>query len=116
MRTPGIVVANPLRKNPSKMSLIRGDYEIETFPSNGPNQPLAKCIRLGRLRRRSQNPQAKALRQFLVELHRKDRIPIMDEESIRLLARKAFPKLLERPFHRGMDRHIAMQNLSRPDL
>jgi len=53
---------------------------------------------------------------FRVQLRRKDRIAIVDEELIGMIARNGVPQLLERPFRRRMSRHIAMQNAAASDL
>jgi len=47
---------------------------------------------------------------FRVQLWRKDRIAIVNEEVIGMIARNGVPQLLEGPSRRRMSRHIAMQN------
>ena len=66
--------------------------------------------------RRTQYSESEGALQFRVQLRRKDRIAVVDEELIGMIARNGVPQLLERPFRRRMSRHIALQNTAAPDL
>jgi hypothetical protein len=49
----------------------------------------------------------------VIDICRKDGVPVVDQEAIRSLARERFAKLLQRPFRARMTRHIAMQDAPR---
>jgi len=66
--------------------------------------------------RRTQYSESEGALHFRVQLRRKDRIAIVDEELIGMIAQNGFPQLLEGPFRRRMSRHIAMQNAAASDL
>src|SRR6201984_188538 len=66
--------------------------------------------------RRTQYSESEGALPFRVQLRRKDRIAIVDEELIGMIARNGVPQLLERPFRRRMSRHITMQNRAAADL
>jgi hypothetical protein len=58
----------------------------------------------------SQHPQPKSTRQLVIELSGEDRVPIMNEKPISVLARDGFSELLCGPLCRGVGSHIAVQN------
>jgi hypothetical protein len=66
--------------------------------------------------RRTQYPESETALHFRAQLRRKDRIAIVNEEPIGMVARNGVPQLLEGPFRRRMSRHIAMQNAAATDL
>ena len=104
-----IVVGNPLPQDLPKMHLTQRDHAIQTFTANRSHQPFTVSIRLRRLHRCSQNFEPECP-QVVVNFCRKDRIPIMNQESVDVIARDGFSKLLQGPGGSRMGRNIAVQN------
>lgn len=91
------------------MSLVERNQEIQTLPTNGSHQPFTVRIGRWRLHRRAQNLQSKAF-QLVVNFRGEDRVAIMDEKAIPMIAGNSFSELLHSPAGRGMSRDIAVQN------
>ena len=88
---------------------------VETLPTEAPAQSLAYPVRLRCAHRRPQNLYAKVC-QILVDFLSEDAVPIVDDETIRMVARQRFPELLQRPFRRGMGRGVVVENPAGSDL
>src|ERR1019366_8161748 len=84
------------------MPLRERDQEVQALAPYRANESFAMRIGLGLLVWRSQHRQPKSLCQFMVELSGEDRVPIMNEKPVSLLAWDRFPKLLRGPFCRGV--------------
>jgi hypothetical protein len=95
---------------------VERDHEIQALSSYRSHQSFTIGIRLRCPDRRTQYSESEGALHFRVQLRRKDRIAIVDEELIGMIARNGVPQLLERPFRRRMSRHIAMQNAAASDL
>src|SRR5246127_1762715 len=80
------------------------------------HQSFTVGIRLRCPDRRTQYSESEGVLYFCVQLRRKDRIAVVDEELIGMIARNGVPQLLECPFRSGMSPHIAMQNAAASDL
>ena len=90
------------------MPFVERNEEIQALAAYGPDQPLTIGIDLGRPRRRLQHFQSEPLRQLVIDICRKDGVPVVDQEAIRSLARERFAILLQRPFRGGMRGDIKM--------
>src|SRR5215469_15060128 len=64
---------------------------------------------------RPQNPYTQ-IGKTLVDIRREDVVAIVDDETIRTIARQGFPELLQRPFRRRMGRDVVVENLAGSDL
>src|SRR5882762_5201963 len=62
-----------------------------------------------------QHPQSKSL-ELLVHLCREDRVTVMDQETVGMIAGNRFAKLLQRPGCRWMRGDVAMHDAPCPDL
>jgi hypothetical protein len=83
------------------MPFVEWNQEVQTLPPKAAAESLAHRVRFRSSHRRPQNPYTqigKALVDFLGE----DAVSIVDDESVRMIARQRFPELLERPLRCGM--------------
>src|SRR5215831_7637369 len=97
------------------MAFVERSQEVETLPAKAAAESLAHRVRLRGSHRRPQNPYTqigKALVDFLGE----DAVSIVDDKSVRMIARQCLPELLERPFRRRMGSDVLLENLARSDL
>jgi len=94
------------------VALIQRNHEIQTFSADRPDQAFAERVRLRRPHRRLDD------RQF----HRRDRpidtpgvnaVVVVDDVSMRPIARHHHPELLDRPFRRRMVGHVPVQDPAR---
>src|SRR5215469_14663151 len=111
MWPPTVIMRGPLANNPSEMTFVEGNQEIETFATKAPAQSLAHRVRLRRSHRRPQNSYTK-VRQTLIDFRSEDAIAIVNEEAIGMIARQRFSELLQRPLRRGMGRDVVVDNLA----
>jgi hypothetical protein len=72
------------------VTLAKRNDPIETLSANGPDQSLAECVGLGRSGRRLQHTYAEAF-QFPIDALRKDRVPVVNQEAIRMIEGQRFP-------------------------
>src|SRR5258707_9896912 len=115
MRPPSVVVRRPVPNSHLQMPLVEWNQEVETLPAKAAAESLAHRVRFRGSHRRPQNPYTqigKALVDFLGE----DAVSIVDDESVRMIARQCFAELLERPFRRGMGSDVLVENLAGSDL
>jgi hypothetical protein len=89
---------------------VERDHEIQALSSNRSHQSFTVGIRLRCPDRRTQYSESEGALHLRVQLRRKDRIAVVNEELIGMIAWNGVPQLLERPFRRRMSHHIAMQN------
>src|ERR1700730_1417076 len=68
-----------------------------------------------RSRGRVQHPQSKSL-ELLVHLCREDRVTVMDQETVGMIAGNRFAQLLQGPGCRWMRGDVAMHDAPCPDL
>jgi len=109
VRSSLIVVGNPLPHDRPQMLLAQRDHVIQAFPADRSHQPFTIDVGLRRLYGGSYTFQPKCP-QLIVNFCRKDRIPIMNQESVDVIARDGFSKLLQGPNCSRMGRNIALQN------
>ena len=115
MWAPLVVVRHPLCQDSAQVFLAQRNHEIQTLATYASHQPFAVGIRLWRSRGRAQDPQSKSP-ELLVHLCREDRVTVPDEETVGMIARNRFAKLLQGPGCRGMRSDVAMYDnaVSRP--
>jgi hypothetical protein len=94
MWSPLIVVGYPLSQDVPEVPLAERDHVIEALTPDRSHQPFTVGIGLRRPHWSTQNPQTERL-QVVVDLGRKDRVRIMDEEAIPVIAGDSFSKLLQ---------------------
>src|SRR5215471_11040942 len=64
---------------------------------------------------RTQNPYTQICK-TLVDIRREDAVAIVDDETIRMIARQRLSELLHRPFRLGVGRDVVVENLVGSDL
>src|SRR3984893_18168053 len=111
-----IVMFHPRPQGPSQVPFAHWDHEIQTLASYSSDHPFAICICLRCAHRRAQYSQSEAGLEFFVQLRREDRITVMNQELVRTVIRKGFPKLLQRPVCRRMSGHVVMENAAAANL
>ena len=111
-----IIVSHPRPQDSTEMSFVAWHDEVQALSSYRSHQSFTVGIRLRCPDRRTQYSQSEGVLYFCVQLRRKDRIAVVDEELTGMIARDGVPQLLECPFRRGMSRHIAKQNAAASDL
>src|SRR5579862_9485278 len=97
------------------MALVGRDQEIETLSPNGPDQPFTECIRLRRSDRRFQCSYTESL-QLGIQGRRKNRVPIVNDEAVRMIEWQELAELLDGPLGGGMLSHVAVENPPRADF
>ena len=97
------------------MPLTQRDDEVQAFSADGSDQSLAKCIRLWRANWRFQHRQVHR-REGRVDTRRIDRVAIVDDEPVWLVAGNDQSKLLRGPIRRGMCGHVPVHDSSRADF
>ena len=107
---------DPALEASPQMPLVQRNHEIQALTTHGSDQPFAIRIRLWRAHRRPQDPQPKRAFELLVQVPRENRIAIMDQELLAVVARKTFTKLLQRPSGGRMGRDIAVHNPPRANF
>ena len=115
MRTTSIVVANQFTKDSLQVGFTERNDPIETFSTDGPDQPLAISVGLRRSSRRFQNSDSEAAH-GAIRVSGKDRVAIMDQESVRMVEGEKLAELLDGPFSSGMQGYVVMQNAPRTNL
>jgi len=86
MGAPSVVMRNPLCQDSAQVFLAQRNHEIQTFPAYSSHQSFTIGVCLWRSRGRVQHPQSKSL-ELLVHLCREDRITLMDQETVGMIAR-----------------------------
>lgn len=115
MRSASVVMRNPFAKNPLQVAFVDWNHKVQAFPSDRPDQSLAKCVRLRCSDWSLQHRQPKASNDS-VQFCGKRRMPIVNEEAVLVIAWNRLAQLLNRPFGSRVQRDIAMQNAARTDL
>lgn len=110
-----VVMADPLPKNGAKMRLGHRNHEVQTLTTDRPDHALAESVRLGNAWRCFQNLQPHRL-EGAIDTFRVNRVAIVDDESVPLIAGHNHPKLLRRPVRGRMICHVPMQDSSCPDF
>src|SRR5215467_1393573 len=110
-----VIVHGPIPNGHLKMAFVEWNQEVETFATKAAAESFAHRVRLRGPRWRTQNPYTQ-IGKTLVDIRREDGVAIVDDETIRMIARQGFPELLHRPFRRGMGRDVLVKNLAGSDL
>src|SRR5262249_19238692 len=92
-----------------------GSGSLQAFATKRSNEALAKGIGLGSLGRRLQDSNPEAAERE-IHIGRKDRVTIMDDESVRMIEGEKLTKLLSSPFGGRMVGDIEVQNSPGIDL
>src|SRR5260370_29977342 len=100
MRSPSVVVRRPFPNSHLQMPLVEWNQGVETLPAKAAAESLAQRVRLRGSHRRPQNPYTQ-IGKALVDILGEYAVSIVDEESVRMIARQCLPELLERPFPVG---------------
>ena len=100
---------NPLLHRSLEVSFREGNQEVQTFPAQRADNPLAERVRLWRPVRRSQDPKAEISNRAIQRL-RKDAVSVVDEKPIGVVGWDSFAELLQCPWRRWVHRDVAMQN------
>src|SRR5712692_976762 len=112
MRSALIIVGDPLFQYPAHMPFVQRNQEIEAFSPHGAHQSFTESVRLRRPIRSTQDSYAHRL-QAGIKVMRINTVAVVEDESIRLLTRDDFAKLLERPGCRRVSGDIEVFNLAR---
>ena len=88
------------------------DHQVQAFPPQRPDEPLAEGIGLGTLRWCFKDSQAQVT-DMLVKLRGENAVPIMQEETVGVIRGDGFAQLLQCPLRRGMCCHIGMEDAAR---
>src|SRR5260370_18761977 len=116
MRPPSVVVRRPVPNSHLQMPFVEWNQEVEDPAAKAAAESLPYRVRLRGSHRRPENPYTQ-IRKALVDFLGEDAVSIVDDESVRMIARQRFPELLlERPFRRGMGSDVLVENLTRSDL
>jgi hypothetical protein len=97
------------------MLLAEWDHVVQTLPPHCSDQPFTERIRLRCLHRRAQHLQTEGLH-LLVYFRRKDRIAIVNQKPMVVIAGKGLAKLLQRPARSRMCRHVEVQDFAAPHV
>src|SRR5260370_38538499 len=115
MRPPSVVVRRPVPNSHLQMPRVQWNQEVETLPTKAAAESLAHRVRLRGSHRRPQNPYTQ-VGKALVDLLGEDAVSIVDDKSVRMIARQCLPELLERPFRCWMGSDILLWNPPGSDL
>ena len=96
MWSRSIIVGHPRCQDFPQVRFTQRNDPIEALPPQGSDQPFAERISLRAMHRRGYHFKAKP-RQQSVQLRRKDRIVVVDDEAILVVRRNSFSQLLESP-------------------
>jgi len=92
------------------MALVQGNHEIQALPAHRADQSFTISVRRWCPHGSAQNFQFKVTVKFLVQLPGEDRIVVVDQELIRMIARDRFPELLQRPVCGRMRGYVVVEN------
>jgi len=86
VRSGPVVVSYPFPKNPSQVSFVQRNHEIQALPPDGPYQPFTISVCLWRPHRRLQNLQAHRLDSY-IQIRRIDAVPFVAASAITSVSR-----------------------------
>ena len=81
-----VVMHGPALQNHLQLALAEWDQEVQALATQSSAEPLANGVRFRRQHRSAQDPHAH-VRHRPVEFFREDAIPVVDQESVRMVAR-----------------------------
>lgn len=106
VRAPCIIVWHPLVQETPQVVLGERDQEVQALPATCAQEPLTHTISLGTAQRSFQDPETE-VSHLLIELLGENAVAVMDQETVTVINRHGFAKLLHRPLRRGVRCHIA---------
>src|SRR5215472_17707542 len=115
MRPAPVVMDSPLCDRHLQMALVDRDQEVEALAPQACAPPLTDCVGPGRPKRSSKNSHS-AVRHFLIQLLAEDGVPVVDNKTIGMIARKCLAELLQRPFRSRMSGHVVVADTTASDL
>ena len=115
VRTPAIVMRDPLLKDASEMTLVQRNQPVQAFAPNRANQSFAERVRLRRSHRRLEDRQTHR-HDCPIDIVRVDAVVVVNEETMRFIAGHHHAELLDRPFRRRMFGHIPVADPSSANL
>jgi len=98
-----------------QMALGERDQEVRAFAAKASAESFTYEICHGRPDRSSQDSHTQ-VRHSLVQFPREDAVPIMDQESIRMVTWKCLLELLQCPFRSRVGGDVVMENSSRSEF
>ena len=104
-----IEMRNPVVQNQSEMALVEGNKGSPGIRGATSRRNVRGMNRLWRSDGRSQYSHAH-VRDLLVQFLRENAVPVVNEESVRMPARKRLPELLRGPFRRRVGGHVVMED------
>jgi hypothetical protein len=99
--TASIIVCGPRVQQTSQVVFGQRDDEIQAFPPQRTDEPLAEGIRLRTLGWGFQHPKSQVA-YAVVRQCREDRVSVVDKETIGVVRWNRFTQLLQRPVRGGM--------------
>jgi len=106
---------DPLPKDAAEVPLVYRNHPVQALAPNRANHPFAERVRLRRPQRRPENPQTHG-RDGSIDAVGIDAVVIVDQESMRRVARDQHSELLCRPIRRGMFGHIPVPDPAGADF
>src|SRR5215471_16860884 len=97
-----VVVDCPLFDSHPQMTFVDRDQEVDALAAQASAEPFTDRVGPGRPNGSSNNPHSEA-RQFLIQALGEDGVPVVDHETIGMIARKCLAELLQGPFRSWMD-------------
>ena len=113
--TAAIVMDHPLKKDVAEVAFGQRNEEVEALAPNGSNEPFAESICLRATNRCFQDADTEP-GQFMIHARREDRIPVVNEKSVRMVAGQSLAELLERPLSGRMGGDIDVNETTGTDL
>src|SRR6267142_6490908 len=104
-----VVMAHPCVQDMAQVVRAQRDQNVQALPPERAQEPFTQGIRLGTAHRCFQDPETQ-MPHLLIELLGEHAVAVMDQETVAVINRDGFAKLLDRPLGRGVRRHIGMQD------
>src|SRR5208283_1540607 len=109
MWSASIVVRPPRPQNLPQMPFAQWDDPIQTLAPQCPDEPLAKRVRLRTADGRSDHCKAEPGHRS-IEMGGKDRVVVVDDETIRVVGGDGLAQLLEGPVRGGMSGRVEVDD------
>src|SRR5215831_10152185 len=95
------------------MAFVDRDQEVEALAAQASAQPFTNRVGPGRPNGSSKNSHSQA-RHFLIQPLGEDGVPVVNHETIGMIARKRFAELLQGPFRIWMSGHVVVEDSAVP--
>jgi hypothetical protein len=115
VRTPAVVVSNPLAQDRAEMRLGQRDHPVQALAPDRADHPLADRVRLGARERRAQHREAQRSDR-VIQAPREDAVPVMDQIPVIVSVPDHCSELLQRPGRTRMCRHVHVRQAARAVL